>query len=86
MEALFTQTSTRGTSYGGGGEGESYWRKMELSNRIIISASDRSVTDSLSDAKEGLVVSCVDAIETYKAQVMGQPWLGFSATVVLSMS
>lgn len=31
------------------------------------SASDRAVNDTLADAKEGLVVSCVDAFETYKS-------------------
>ena len=33
----------------------------------FFSASDRAVNDSLADAKEGLVVSCVDAFETYKS-------------------
>jgi hypothetical protein len=32
-------------------------------------ASDRAVSDSLADAKEGLVVSCVDTVETYRTQV-----------------
>ena len=32
-----------------------------------LAASDRAVNDSLADAKEGLVVSCVDAFETYKS-------------------
>lgn len=31
-------------------------------------AADRAVNDSVSDAKEGLVVSCVDTIETYRTQ------------------
>lgn len=34
----------------------------------FISAADRAVTDSIGDAKEGLVVSCVDTIETYRTQ------------------
>ena len=37
---------------------------------FFFSAADRSVTDSVADAKEGLVVSCVDTIETYRQQVM----------------
>lgn len=37
-------------------------------------ASDRAVNDSLADAKEGLVVSCVDAFETYKSYAsIGHP-------------
>merc|ERR1712029_744646 len=29
-------------------------------------AADRATTDSIADAKEGLVVSCVDTIKTYR--------------------
>ena len=29
-------------------------------------AAERAINDSMADAKEGLVVSCVDAFETYK--------------------
>ena len=32
-------------------------------------AADRATTDSIADAKEGLVVSCVDTIETYRTHV-----------------
>lgn len=32
-------------------------------------AADRAVTDTIADAKEGLVVSCVDTIETYRTHV-----------------
>lgn len=34
---------------------------------FFLSASERAINDGLPDAKEGLVVSCVDTIETYKA-------------------
>ena len=33
---------------------------------LSFSAAERAVNDSMADAKEGLVVSCVDAFETYK--------------------
>jgi len=36
---------------------------------FFYSAADRSISDSVSDAKEGLVVSCVDTIETYRTHV-----------------
>ena len=32
-----------------------------------LSAADRACNDSMGDAREGLVVSCVDAAETYKS-------------------
>ena len=38
-----------------------------MANVPLLAASDRAVNDSLADAKEGLVVSCVDAFETYKS-------------------
>ena len=38
-----------------------------MANVRLLTASDRAVNDSLADAKEGLVVSCVDAFETYKS-------------------
>ena len=36
---------------------------------ISFLAADRATTDSIADAKEGLVVSCVDTIETYRTHV-----------------
>ena len=36
---------------------------------FIFPAADRSISDSVSDAKEGLVVSCADTIETYRTHV-----------------
>ena len=35
----------------------------------IFLAADRSISDSVGDAKEGLVVSCADTIETYRTHV-----------------
>merc|ERR1712088_720542 len=35
---------------------------------LVKFAADRSISDSVSDAKEGLVVSCVDTVETYRQQ------------------
>lgn len=42
---------------------------LAITTIFFIAAADRSVTDSVADAKEGLVVSCVDTIETYRQQV-----------------
>ena len=36
-------------------------------NDSDFSAADRACNDSMGDAREGLVVSCVDAAETYKS-------------------
>ena len=35
-------------------------------NKSIFIAADRAVNDSVSESKEGLVVSCLDTLETYK--------------------
>ena len=40
---------------------------------ISFLAADRATTDSIADAKEGLVVSCVDTIETYRTHVRQNP-------------
>ena len=47
------------------------WILKKLCYKIwfLFLAADRSVTDSVADAKEGLVVSCVDTVETYRQQV-----------------
>ena len=34
---------------------------------MFLAAADRACNDSMGDAREGLVVSCVDAAETYKS-------------------